>query len=97
MEYEGWQNKQTWLVNVWFGDLFETMKDQGIPITVDYMKELVAEYVDTKGPGSFQNDLLINAVAEIDWSSLEDHWGPDHPWEEEYDSMGNRLDGCAFE
>lgn len=84
MEYEGWKNKQTWLVNAWFGDMFETMKEQGIPVTVDYMKECVAGYVDTEGHGSFQQDLLtLLAAAEIDWRSLEEHWAPDHPWEQE--------------
>ena len=36
--YNGWRNRETWLVNLWYGD-------QGFA-DVDYIKELLEDMVD---------------------------------------------------
>lgn len=60
----GWKNRETWLVNLWFGDTFAMEADDGIAITADYIRETVEEYVDTIVPASsFIADMMdMNAI-----------------------------------
>ena len=37
----GWKNRETWLVNLWFGDNFAMDADDGVEITTDYIRETV--------------------------------------------------------
>ncbi len=42
----GWTNRETWLVNLWFGDSFAVMQDDGEEITADYIRETVESYIE---------------------------------------------------
>ena len=39
MSFNGWANKETWLVNVWLGDDLQAHKDEGEALTADYIEE----------------------------------------------------------
>lgn len=60
----GWKNRETWLVNLWFGDNFAMDADDGIEITADYIRETVESYVDEIVPASsFIADMMdMNAI-----------------------------------
>ena len=59
MECNGWTNRETWLVNLWFGDTLAMMQDDGDDITAEYIESIVTEYVDSIVPApSFIADMI---------------------------------------
>ena len=77
MTYNGWKNKETWLVNLWIGDLLNEDQEEGIEITADYIEQVVDETasaltaVITNG---LMTDLLNCALCEIDYHELAEHY-----------------------
>ena len=69
----GWKNRETWLVNLWFGDTFAMMQDDGVQITPDFIQSEVEAYVDEIVPASsFIADMMdMNA---IDYDELASHY-----------------------
>jgi hypothetical protein len=77
MSYNGWTNKETWLVNLWLGDYFTGMQDQGDDITADVMREVVDEMASTaleEGANGFITDMLNCALGEINYEELAAHY-----------------------
>jgi hypothetical protein len=77
MSYTGWKNRETWLVNLWFGDMFaEMQEDDGAQITANYIRETVENYVDEiigRGDVSgFVRDMLD--LDAIDYDELASHY-----------------------
>jgi len=72
----GWKNRETWLVNLWFGDNFAMDADDGVEITADYIRDVVENYVDELVPASsFIADMMdLNA---IDYDELAAHYAPE--------------------
>lgn len=72
----GWTNRETWLVNLWFGDGFQMDQEDGVEITADYMRDTVENYVDEiigRGDGSgFVRDMLD--LKAIDYDELASHY-----------------------
>ena len=71
--YNGWTNRETWLVNIWFLDnLYLDLKDinsQGD--RARYIKDYVEEHVDNSNiPDSFINDLID--ISQVNWHELAD-------------------------
>ncbi len=79
-DYNGWTNRETWLVNLWFGDYFAELADDGEAIDADYIRDFVDEHMDeclgNAGSG-FIRDLLD--LSGIDWDELASHYAPDEP------------------
>jgi hypothetical protein len=71
--YNGWKNKETWLVNLWLGDYFTDLQEEGHPITEDYIREMVEEFTEDKLEG-FLADMLNCALGEIDYRELAAHY-----------------------
>jgi hypothetical protein len=72
----GWTNRETWLVNIWFGDGFAMMQDDGETVTADYIRDVVETYVDEiigRGEGSgFVRDMLD--MGAINYDELAAHY-----------------------
>lgn len=69
----GWTNRETWLVNLWFGDSFAVMQDDGEEITADYIRETVESYVDEIVPASsFIADMMD--MGAINYGELARHY-----------------------
>jgi hypothetical protein len=69
----GWKNRETWLVNLWFGDNFAMDADDGIEITADYIRETVESYVDELVPASsFIADMMD--LGAINYDELAAHY-----------------------
>ncbi len=70
--YNGWTNRETWLVNLWFGDYFEEQAMERV-VTPKFIKAEVEGYVShcniTSG---FINDLIDLSV--IDYEELAEHY-----------------------
>jgi hypothetical protein len=72
----GWKNRETWLVNIWFGDNFAMDADDGIEITSAYVREIVENYIDEIVPQvSFVADLID--LRGVDWEALAAHHARD--------------------
>jgi hypothetical protein len=66
MSYNGWTNRETWLVPLWFENSLSGMSASEIEYTVrDYVD-------DTIGDSGFIRDLLD--IDCIDWQELEEHY-----------------------
>ena len=63
MTYNGWRNRETWLVNVWFNPV--TKSD------IDYIKDYIEEeyYENETFKGFWQDMIDINC---IDWDRLRE-------------------------
>jgi hypothetical protein len=72
--YNGWKNKETWLVNLWLGDELAMMQEDGYSIGPDAIEELVREYIGGFDGKSVENGFLIDmlncALGEIDYREL---------------------------
>jgi hypothetical protein len=72
----GWKNRATWLVNLWFGDSFAAMQDDGDNITADYIETLVNDYIednlDPKKCHGFIMDMMD--LSAIDYEELAAHY-----------------------
>ena len=69
----GWRNAATWTVNLWFGDAWAEMTDEGIDITPEYCRDQVEDYVrDLIGDDNgFIWDMLD--LRAVDWEVLAEH------------------------
>ena len=63
MSYNGWTNRETWLVNVWFNP--ESKED------VQYAKDVLEEQYDAMENGVLKDMLNMSA---INWDELESHF-----------------------
>ena len=76
-EYNGWSNYETWLVNLWYGDFFTDMANEGEEVTAEYMQDLVEEMLESNGElphYGFAADIMNAALREVDWDELAEHY-----------------------
>lgn len=82
--YNGWTNWETWQVNLWFGDTFSMMQDDGEQVTRDTMESMVEEYLDGFGVEGMASDIFGGFIGTVNWYELESHYltEPDEDEEE---------------
>jgi hypothetical protein len=72
----GWKNRETWLVNLWFGDMFINDAEDGVAITADYIEHIVTEYVNEYiSDAPFIADMID--MGAIDYDKLAAHYATD--------------------
>ena len=75
MTYNGWTNRQTWVVNLWMtnDDYSQEIIDQGRPWSPDAIEALVDDMVAEVMPdtSSMVSDLF---TLDIDYRELAEHW-----------------------
>ena len=75
----GWRNANTWTVNLWFGDHWAELAEDGFDFSPEYLRDMVEEYVydligkDSTTAGFIWDMLDLNVV---DWDALRDHYAP---------------------
>lgn len=75
----GWRNAATWTVNLWFGDHWAELAEDGFDFSPEYLSDMVEEYVydligkDSTTAGFIWDMLDLNVV---DWDALRDHYAP---------------------
>ncbi len=62
--YNGWKNRETWLVNLWYGDTWDCVED------VRITEILLDEKYEDLGNGILQDMIDWQA---IDWEQLRSH------------------------
>ena len=71
MSYNGWSNRETWLINVWFNP--ESVED------VEFAKEQLEEAINNVP--DFLKDFINKDV--IDWDELKSYFEDDEDEEDE--------------
>lgn len=76
MAYNGWTNKETWIVNLWVGDNLTEMQQEGVKMDAAsveaYVWELISDNSSTV-EAHFAADLLACAMSEVNWHELANH------------------------
>ena len=79
--YNGWKNKETWLVNLWLGDTFADMQEEGHRITADLIESMVQEFIGDIDGKTVENGFLVDmlncALGEIDYRELAANYADD--------------------
>jgi 4-aminobutyrate aminotransferase-like enzyme len=69
--YNGWRNRETWLVNVWFGDMF-TDEDTEQEWSAEAIESFVQDYVyEQNEVAGFIADMID--LSCIDYEALAEH------------------------
>lgn len=74
----GWRNANTWTVNLWFGDGWAELAEDGFDFSPEYLRDMVEEYVEEMlgkdyATGFIWDMLDLNSV---DWDALAEHHAP---------------------
>jgi hypothetical protein len=79
-DYNGWKNRETWLVNLWLGDdeyLKEQVNSLELGDAVKLIEHHVDEIVEHYNVSGFVGDLMSGAVARIDFYDIVKAWKED--------------------
>lgn len=75
--YNGWTNKETWLVNLWYGDaLAEMMAEDGYEMGPSHAEECVryiaeeCEVLSQPPKSGLLSDFLETCWAEVNWQEI---------------------------
>jgi len=92
MSYNGWSNYETWLVNLWYGDLFVDMANEdwtGGEIVEDFVMEMLADEGALPETG-FAADIMNAALRNVNWRELAEHYNVnDEDESEDEDDLEN--------
>ena len=75
MAYNGWTNRETWLVNLWVGDNLQELQNDGCDITEEFIKEYVDEIIGVDAScveNAFLIDLLGCVLESVNWREIAD-------------------------
>ena len=74
----GWKNRETWLVNLWFRDSFAAMQDDGVRITPDFIEAEVTAYIE-ENLGAPRHGFIMDMMdlSAIDYDELASHYAPE--------------------
>ena len=74
-DYNGWTNRETWVINLWLGDYLQDVANEGQQLMADYIEETVWDMLEEANvPDMFKDMIDLNAV---DWRELEQHYVTD--------------------
>ena len=73
MAYNGWTNKETWLVNLWVDYSDVEMHQDGIEMDPSSIEAYVWEIIPTI-ECHFTADLLACAMGKVNWHELAEHF-----------------------
>ena len=95
-DYNGWTNRETWLINMWFGQefVYHLIKEDGVS-DAKTLKDIMVDYIlPEEGDGGSLNgyirDVIIDAIGEVNWEEIFDHYEVE-PENYNYDSKGNWI------
>lgn len=80
--YNGWSNRETWLVNLHWGDNSDEYVGwyKDVDELAEGIKNMVYEYVEEQAKDTFISDMIN--LNSIDWQELAEAWA-DGAYDEE--------------
>ena len=87
-DYNGWSNKQTWNVNLTYGEVFVDLCENSAPFDdLDHLAEAFESVVhdceeshlQDINPGSLVVQCFESYMAEVDWEEIAEHYAQDFP------------------
>ena len=87
MSYNGWSNWETWIISLYFGDLFADMAGDYTPDEweAEILQSTVEEMLESENvptSGSIVAEFVNGCMNSVNWHELADHFAP----EEDVDS-----------
>lgn len=80
MEYNGWTNKETWLVNIWYMDMMPEYFASMDQYEVDHseLEDAVTHICEecealSSLPVGLLSDFIRDAWSEVNWRELAEH------------------------
>ena len=73
-KYNGWANRNTWLINMYFGDMIADYAEEGEQITDSFIHDLFVEIFDMHTEDLDPLIMEFIDVSDIDWQELADHY-----------------------
>lgn len=86
--YNGWSNYETWLVSLWFGDVFADLANED-SAGGEVFEEFVLDMLESEGhlpETGFAADIMNAALRKVDWRELAEHFAPESEDDEESDA-----------
>lgn len=81
MQYNGWTNKETWLVNLWIGDNLAEIQGEGTEVSGQTVKAIVIDWLDYAQGNDVESGLLVDllncALGHINWEEVASHYKND--------------------
>lgn len=72
MTCNGWSNRETWVVNLWFGDGFQDLLSHYGKVTPAMLKSDVEFYLSERKLPGFVQDMLNTSA--INYEELAEHY-----------------------
>ena len=66
--YNGFTNRETWLVNLHFGDYFQEVANEGQQMMADYIESTVWDMLEEANIPDFFKDMID--LGEVDYREL---------------------------
>ena len=74
-DYNGWTNRETWVINLWMGDYFQEVANDGEHLLADYIEETIWDMLDDANVPDMFKDMIDLGV--VNWQELADHYVTD--------------------
>jgi hypothetical protein len=74
-KYNGWSNKETWLLNLWYGEVLNDLIDEKGCQSCDDIKEFMETVLQEcepleSFPSGLYMDFINDALSQVDWREL---------------------------
>lgn len=81
-EYNGWYNKQTWNINLTYGEVFGSMCEEQTFDDVDHLADAFESVVDELEflhvmEGSLAHQAVGEYLDQVNWTEIAEHFAAD--------------------
>ena len=76
-KYNGWTNRNTWLINLHFGGLLDSYKEDGLEVTADLIQEIWLDHIELE---TKHLDVIVMDFLDfegINWEEIAEHYQVD--------------------
>lgn len=77
MSYNGWSNKETWIINHYFSDVFSRNSHSNFEVTSSELREVVRKTFILSKHTSIEREFVALAMSRVDWEELADEYQPE--------------------
>jgi hypothetical protein len=74
-DYNGWTNRETWLISLYLGDYFQEVAEEGEQVIADYIEKTVSDLLNEANIPALFQDMID--IAAVNWQELAEHYTTD--------------------